>query len=320
MQAGDANCGQVAAVHRPDGSTHRTVQHGTVTNTDADAQRIRVARGCWLEPDHDDDLAARCGAALSVAAADTVISGWSAARLHGLWLPSGPEQITMTTVSPGRVPSQMTRPRRSEVRASRKTVDPDDIEVFNGVPVTNLARTWRDLASQLPLPNLVAAGDSALRSGCTTDELCNIVERTSRSRGSTKARSAIPLLDARSRSRPESHMRVAITDPAIPRFAVNEAVADRYGEWLAEPDLLLAEAKIALEYQGADHADPVRMRKDMTKAFQLRRDGWIVLLYGPAEVFKRPYQIRAEVFYHVRTRTPHLVRTTRGPSKGRVGT
>jgi very-short-patch-repair endonuclease len=91
-------------------------------------------------------------------------------------------------------------------------------------------------------------------------------------------------------------------------FLVNEPVYRARGGWLAEPDLALDGAKIALEYQGIDHADPDRMRRDLTRFADLRGEGWLVLPYGPAEVFGRPWQIAAEVRAAVRARAPGLLR------------
>ena len=99
-------------------------------------------------------------------------------------------------------------------------------------------------------------------------------------------------------------MRVAISCPDLPSFAVNEPVYRRGGGWLATPDLSLSEARLALEYQGLEHADPRRMRRDLTRAADLRSEGWLVLAYGPAEVFGRPWQIEHEVRLELRKRLP----------------
>jgi hypothetical protein len=115
------------------------------------------------------------------------------------------------------------------------------------------------------------------------------------------------MLDARSRSRPESHLRVAISGADMPPFEVNVPVYRRDGGWLAEPDLSLAEALLALEYQGADHAGVKRMRKDITRLTDMRRDTWLTLPYGPAEVLGQPYLIKPEVRELIRIRAPHLL-------------
>jgi hypothetical protein len=107
----------------------------------------------------------------------------------------------------------------------------------------------------------------------------------------------------------------------LPRFEVNVAIFNGDGEWLAEPDLSLAQARITLEYQGEQHAEAKRMRRDITRSADLRRAGWLELCYGPVEVFNRPWQIAPEVRALIRTRAPHLLspRRRRPAVASRVG-
>jgi len=167
------------------------------------------------------------------------------------------------------------------------------------------------LAAELTLPDLVAAGDRALQLGCAEEEIAGLVRSNSGRRGNVLARQAAVMLDRRSRSRPESHLRVAVEVAGLDCFEVNEPIVGEFGEWLAEPDLSCTEAKIALEYQGDEHARVGRMRKDITRLADLRRGGWLVLLYGPAEVFGRPWQIGPELRQLVGQRAPHLLRRDR---------
>ena len=97
----------------------------------------------------------------------------------------------------------------------------------------------------------------------------------------------------------------------MPRFAVNEPVYRDEGGWLAEPDLSLPEAKLALEYQGRDHAKIERMHADITRELDLYRDDWLTLAFGPAQVFGRPHEVRADVYQAVRDRAPHLLASQR---------
>jgi hypothetical protein len=274
-----------------------------------DRDSIRIARDCWVAASDSGSLRARCVAALGSSAENTVVVGPTAARLHGFWLPDLPDEVHLATAHPMRAARAMTRTRRPEFNAHRRTLSRDtDIVLLDGVLVSAPARTWVDLASTLGLADLVAAGDSALRAGAALESLADAIGRSSRLRGVRRAREAFTLLDARSRSRPESHLRLAASAPDLPPFAVNEAVFRAEGGWLAEPDLSLAEARIALEYQGADHAELTRMHRDITRLADLRREGWTCLLYGPAEVFGRPGQIAPEVRSLVRARAPHLLR------------
>jgi hypothetical protein len=268
---------------------------------------VRVARACWLPEELAEDFSARCLAAAASCADDTVVCSTTAARLYGLWLPELTDQIHLAAAQPERVSRAMTRTQRPEFLAHRRMLVDADRTTLNGIPILTLPRLWVDLAATLTLPDLVAAGDRALQLGCTREEIAEALGRSRHMRGVRRARTALPLLDVRSRSRPESHLRVAASAPDLPRFEVNVAVYRREGGWLAEPDLSLAEAKLALEYQGADHAEIARMRKDITRAADLRRDGWACLLYGPAEVFGKPWQIAPELRALIRFRAPHLL-------------
>lgn len=259
----------------------------------------------------EPDLPTRCLLLLETSADDSIIVSTTAARLHGLWLPPVPDDVHLATAAPNQAGRRMTRTRRPEVHAHRRQLPESDRAIVGSVAVTSIARTWRDLAPILELPALIAAGDRALQLGVTAAELFDVADRTRRHRGAQRALAALPLLDARSRSRPESHLRVAVSVPDLPEFAVNEPVYRREGGWLAEPDLSLSQARIALEYQGADHADPRRIRKDMTRAVDLRGDDWLVCFYGPAEVFGRPLTITTEVRRSVRERAPQLLRPAR---------
>ena len=93
----------------------------------------------------------------------------------------------------------------------------------------------------------------------------------------------------------------------MPRFDVNISIYRSEGGWLAEPDLSLEEARLALEYQGSDHATLTRMRKDITRFTDMRRDEWMTVPYGPAEVFGRPYLIKPEIRELIRQRAPFVL-------------
>ena len=249
---------------------------------------LRIARRCRVDAAFAEDLAVRCHAVLATCTPHSVIASVTAARMHAAWLPELPNAIHIATASPGRQARQMTRTRRPEFIVHRFQLRPEDIVVMDGVALTSPARTWRDLARVLSLADLVAAGDSLLRAGTSRAELEDIVASVAPRLRTSRLTRALSLLDERSRSRPESHVRVAISTPDLPRFDVNMAVHRDEGGWLAEPDLSLPDAKLATEYQGADHAEVIRMRKDMTRFADLRRESWLVLPYGPAETFQAP--------------------------------
>ncbi len=271
------------------------------------AAAVRVSRGVWLPAPAAGERAVRLAALLGALPAGTVLSGRTAAALHGMWLPPGPDvDVTVPAAAAG--PEQTTGPRRRGVRTHRRELPADEVGDLDGLPVTTPARTWYDLAGELTFGDLVAAGDSALGAGLVSGpELAAGLARRRGRRGTARARRALPLLDAASRSRPESHLRVLLVTAGLPRPAVNVPVYDARGQWLAVPDLSYGAARLAIEYQGADHADVDRMRKDAARDMDLRRAGWEVFYYTSAQVFTHPHIPPADVRRALSHRAPRLL-------------
>lgn len=176
--------------------------------------------------------------------------------------------------------------------------------------MTTIARTWLDLAALVDVHDLVAAGDSALRAGAPAADLGELVAAARRLRGLVRARAAAPILDSRSRSRPESRIRSALVLAGLPRPRVNEAIHDEHHGWLAEPDLHYPEALLVLEYSGADHANVKRMQKDSSRLLDLQRAGWEVRTYTAAQAFSRLDEVVADVRGLLKRRAPELLAST----------
>lgn len=223
-----------------------------------------------------------------------VFVGRTAALVQCLWVPPGPHRIEIAHTARGRGRA-MSRTTRTDFAGSRRELTAGDVIEFDGVRVTSPARTWRDLATRLRPVELVALGDSVLRSGTSEGELIDVVARTRGQRGVVAARAALPLLDPRSRSRPESHMRFELLVPGWPRFVPNTVIRDAHGGWLAEPDLHNERYRIALEYQGSHHTVLDRMRRDLTRSTDVTGQRWQIHGFGPAEVFTHPDRLRLAV-------------------------
>jgi len=277
------------------------------------AERVRISRGVWL-PAGAADRVDQLAALLAALPQRTVLSGPTAAVLHGMEIPT-PTSIDITVAAHQGPPAHLTRPRRPELVTHRRTLSAAEVTNVSGLPVTTPARTWCDLAEILGLADLVAAGDSAIRIGRVTAEDIDAAVGGRRSRrGVRLMRCAAPLLDGRSRSRPESWLRVIIYMAGLPAPAVNVVVPDEHGGWLAEPDLSYREARLAIEYQGGVHAEARQMRRDVSRHMDLRRAGWEVLYYTAAQVFGHPDVIARDVRTALGQRAPHLL-TTSGPGR-----
>lgn len=261
------------------------------------SELVRVSHGLWRPPANVADLVGRCAALLSTAPDGSVVGGRAAATRHGLWLPGEPiERIDVLLRAGTQPPEAHAGSRRRELRGRRRQVLADEVEIVDGLPVTTAARTWVDLAEELSMPDLVAAGDSVLRGPVSIEEMELMVKRARHRRGVVAARAALPLLDRRSRSRPESHLRYAIVSSGLPKPEVNQHIYNALGEWLAEPDLSYADVRLAIEYNGALHAEVSRMRRDMTRGVDVGvRGRWLTIAFGPSEVFGHPDLVAAYV-------------------------
>jgi hypothetical protein len=266
---------------------------------------VRVSRGLWRPAADVESLAARCAALLNVLPPGTVVAGTTAAQLHGMWLPTLPlRRIEMIVPCASASPRDVAASVRPEVRARRRTLHPDEVTQCDGLGVTSPERTWCDLGEALVMPDLVAAGDCVLRGLSDIAGLRDAVGRAHRLRGVVKVRAALAMLDARSRSRPESHLRYALAAGGLPVPEVNSPIFSPHGEWLAEPDLHYPHAQLALEYNGAEHASPKRMRRDITRDLDYQWDGWRVITLGPVQVFDRPDQVVSLVRHVLLERDP----------------
>jgi hypothetical protein len=218
-----------------------------------------------------------------------------------------------------------TNVHRHSVVAHRFRLPEDRVTSCFGLPVTTIEQTWLMLASVLDIYDLIAAGDRALTRGASPETLAAVIASSPPIRGIRAARRALPHLDADSCSRPESRIRAVIVLAGLPKPAVNKPVFDGYGQWLAEPDLHYKEGRIALEYNGADHAGVQRIRKDGTRLLALQRAGWEVRTYTAPQAFRQLHEVVDDVLGLITVRAPELLsrrlahRVTRmRPSRTRV--
>ena len=274
---------------------------------------VRVSHGLWRAETDVTDLRGLCAAVLDVMPPGTVLAGRTAAALHALWLPgSETPWVDLILSRPGMLPRTLAHSQRTEVRARRRTLRESEKTLVAGLPTVTPERAWIDLAEELSLPDLVACGDSVLR-GCTGPAvgLDVVVGTATGRRGVRRAREAVTLLDARSRSRPESHLRVALVTGGLPVPEVNQPIFDEHHQWLAEPDLHYEVPRVALEYQGAMHAQLERMHRDITRGIDVVGNDWLSVPFGPAEVFKRPWAIAPLVRALIDRRAPGWLREWR---------
>ncbi|WP_354499842.1 hypothetical protein [Mycetocola sp. 2940] len=146
-----------------------------------------------------------------------------------------------------------------------------------------MERTWCDLAAKLSFADLVAAGDYLLcweDPKTTVERLKDAVDQYTSQRGRAVLPVALAALCPRSRSRPESLLRVALVasplpDP-IPNFGVHLVLSRRN----IEIDLAYPKYKVGLEYQGDHHREEVgQWRRDVKRGNDAVDEGWSMLYF-----------------------------------------
>ncbi|MGY1709240.1 hypothetical protein ACI8AC_06975 [Geodermatophilus sp. SYSU D00758] len=185
-------------------------------------------------------------------------------------------------------------PRRSGLVVHARGVEPADVVDLEGLAVTSGSQTWLDLAPLLPPQELVAVGDALVRGGhLTAGDLLRRLERAGGLRGVVRARECAPLLDGRSASRPESLTRYWLVTSDLPAPEVQVPVHDRRGRDVVHADLGWSRWRVAVEYEGRQHAEPDQFGRDVDRYSLMAADGWLLLRFaarhvdGPAVVVDR---------------------------------
>lgn len=249
------------------------VAEGAVTRDHLDRGLYRrLLRNVYADPalPHDHALFARAAALLMPQ--EATLGGRSAAVWWGAATAgvADPVLVLAPTSSSWRGPKGV-RVHRCELRAS-------DVEVMDdGVRVTSVERTARDVAALETVKDAVACLDAMARAGTLTTPMLHRIGRSAAGRwGSRRITKVLPLVDGRAQSPPESWVRVAChlagLPPPIPQYAVVE-----HGVFLGLVDLAWPEARVIVEYEGAYHFDGVQIVKDDARYAALMAAGWRVI-------------------------------------------
>jgi len=195
-----------------------------------------------------DSPSTRDRAAYLAGGTGAVLSGPSAARLHGMEIRA---QFSCVTV-----------PRRRHlaidgVRILREPVVDDDLILLSDMLVTSTARTVFDCLRVLPQPEASALLDRALQ------------------------RKWLTLADAShgARSEAERQLHRGLRDAGITGWVANQEVHDATG-LIGVVDIAFPKAKLAIEVDGrAWHSAMDRFQRDRTRQNRLVNAGWAVLRF-----------------------------------------
>jgi len=248
-----------------------------VTRRQIDLDGIPLARGLYLSRSADGDLATRCTAWSRVLPADAAFAMETAAALYG----AASETTDMhVALRPRRV-----LPQYAGITVHGRALEDEDVVDHKGVRLTSGAQTFLDLAPRLRPWHHVALGDALMRAGVLNcEDLARRLCRADRVRGVVQARKWAPHLTARSGSHQESVLRFWLLASDLPDPELQLPVYDRWGRPVVHADLGYEEWKIALEYEGRQHADRDQFGRDIDRYSLMAADGWLVLRFAARHI------------------------------------
>lgn len=156
----------------------------------------------------------------------------------------------------------------------------------DGLRVTGPATTWCQLAGDLGLDDLVAAGDFLVTGTeptrgevplSTLAELSVSLDRHRGARGIRTARAAITEVRYGAVSRRETFLRLAMVRNGLPQPELNFFVLNESGDFVAIVDAAYPEFRVAVEYESDLHREPDRFRADIRRRERLEDEGWTVV-------------------------------------------
>ncbi|GAA1702634.1 hypothetical protein GCM10009745_57420 [Kribbella yunnanensis] len=254
--------------------------------------RAQLESGSWSSPHFGyhrsaqvrDPVRQRILDAVAVMPYGGVVGGWASAYLQGVTVLDGGWGSAIAAQGRLGEPVLVAIPpntvvNRPGIRSLRAALEPEDVVQVAGVPCTAGARTAYDLMRFAPdLTEAVVAGDGLVHAGLVDATAIAAYEAAhSRRRGVRQLRDALPLLNGRAASPPESRLRMICRAAGLTQLLVNAPVYDLDGRFLGIVDLLESFGGLALEYDGEYHWDLGQQTRDNYREEGLERTGLTVL-------------------------------------------
>jgi hypothetical protein len=234
-----------------------------------------ICRDVYVHGEIPDTLELRLAVVRLILPAHAVVSGTSAAWLHGVDIRGQNDPIEVTARR-----GVTLQPRGTLLRPRQALLPLTDVMEINGVPVTTPLRTAFDLCRLQSLTEAVVGLDAMTHAGLVTlDDLVAYADGHHRWRGVRQVM--------------ESRLRMAIVlEGTFPRPVVQLVIRDRYGRFICRVDLAFPVQRVVLEYDGLDHETAGRGVRDARRHNRLVAAQWFPL-YVTATQF---YQGRAQIF------------------------
>lgn len=198
----------------------------------------------------------------------------TSAGLWGMPLPARVERSGWLDV--GAIPPER-EPRRPDVVGHRLRLWVDELTMVGGLPVAHPAETWAQLGSILGLDALVAVADDLRHRGLADAPALRAAAVRLRRRGAVDLKEAVLLSRDGVESPRETQTRLEIVRGGLPEPLVNWTLRDDRGRFVARLDLSYPRYRVAIEYDGAQHADLVQFTRDADRWDRIRDQSWTLV-------------------------------------------
>ncbi|TQM38579.1 type IV toxin-antitoxin system AbiEi family antitoxin domain-containing protein [Pseudonocardia cypriaca] len=209
-----------------------------------------IRRGAYVAGPSEDPAVGHAllvRAALAELSPDAVVSHVSAAVLHGLRVWGIPLDRVIVTRTRRRSGAR----RGSRVHVHCAPMEPDEIVLVDGLPVTSVPRTIVDVARTVGFEQAVVVADAALEAGLVDEgALAVALARWSRWPGLPAARRAIGFAARGSGSVGESRSRVAIAEAGLPAPILQWEVRRSDGTFVGRVDFGWPRQRTVGEFDG----------------------------------------------------------------------
>ena len=269
-----------------------------ITPTQLQSRNFRqVFRGVWVPQELEDTRDLRLASARLVIPPRGRLCGLTAAWVRG----ADVRRQDDLDVHVGFARGERIRSRPGIV-VCQETLDDDDIVVVDGIRLTSPVRTAFDCLRWLRRPEGIVVADSLTHLGLLdVEELRSYFASKKRLRNLRIGERMVDLIEPLTESPMETRTRIALIDGGVPRPQPQYEVHRADGRLAGRLDFAYPEAKLGVEYDGADHWK--QRREDDRRRAAIRACGWEVLVYSADDVFKTPWAMCAEVRDQLRRRT-----------------
>ncbi len=211
----------------------------------------------------------RCQAATLIIPPTAGVTGRSAATALGVPLADPWDPVHVAVPEDARFESAR------DLIVRRVVSSTVDLRRHEGTVLTAPERMCFDMTLGQKLGEAVADVDAALHRELLHQADLERWLTLSHERGVRHARDVLALTDPRAQSRPESLVRVLLVRDGLkpePQLRVHHN-----GRFVAQVDLGFEEAKLAVEYEGRWHGDPMHVPRDRARLNRLEAAGWRVI-------------------------------------------